>query len=176
MKNLIRYIDNEKGVTFIEALVTAIIGTIVIGGVSVFIGTYSWTTKEMTALQILQQESSMISELFTRNVRKGRFVCIPGATDCPDNNGIAKTATSIQIHNVDGTILEFKISGNTLSFGSGANFRNVSTRLASVDSLNSSFEVMPLGIGATLAFILELDMNGDTIQYTETIGSVLCKN
>lgn len=167
---------NEKGVTLIELLVTSVVSVILVGAVIVFIKVYGWTTEDMTALQILQQESSIISELFMRTIRKGDYVCSYGAAECPNSTGISDTTSHIVITNRDGSIKEFRMSGNNLSYGTVGNYKNVSTRLLNVEGQNSSFIIMPLSKGATLIFTLVLIQNSDTITYTETVGSVLCKN
>lgn len=174
---LSKHLSNNRGVTFIEMIVTTIIGAIILAGVAVFINTYSWTTKDMTALQILQQEGSVISEKFMRDVRKGIAIHdLTSGTPVVPGESVITDATHIRIIFKDSSIQEFKMDGNILSVGSGSNFKNVSARLANVDSTASSFSIMPFGEGVTLIFTLELNRSGETIQYTETIGSVRCKN
>lgn len=170
------HLKNQNGVTLVELLVTSVISVIIIGAVIVFTKVYGWTTEDMTALQILQQESSVIAELFIRTVRKGDYVCEFGAADCPNSDGLQDTTSHIAISNIDGSTTEFKISGNNLSYGTVGNFKNVSTRLLNVAGNKSSFVIMPLSRGATLIFTLILVQDNDTITYTETVGSVLCKN
>lgn len=178
MKTLIIYsnLKNQNGITFVELLVTTVISVAILGAVLVFTKVYGWTTEDMTALQILQQESSVISELFMRTVRKGDYACAFGAAECPDGTGVPDTTSHIIITNYDGTTTEFKISGSNLQYSTSGSFKNVSTRLLNVADQNSSFIVMPLSRGATLAFTLILIQGNDTVSYTETVGSVLCKN
>lgn len=178
MKNIITAycLKDRKGVTLIELLVTSVISVILLGAIIVFVKVYGWTTEDMTALQILQQESSIISELFMRTVRKGDYVCAYGAADCPNSTGLPITTSHIMITNTDGSTMEFRITGNNLSYGTAGNYKNVSTRLLNVEGQNSSFVIMPLSKGATLIFTLVLIQDNDTVTYTETVGSVLCKN
>ena len=173
--------QNTKGLTLIEVLVTAIIGAIVASAIVTFINITSSSTGEMAALQVLQQESSMISELFLRKVRAGKSIwhfsesedCFkePGGTEV-DN--ISRIRVNYQNSDDD---IEFKIDDedNTFKILENKNESNISTRLCGSGSA-SKFTIQPFGEGVQLKLALEYGRKGETYTYTETIGSVRCKN
>lgn len=166
-------IKNSKGLSLVEVIVTAIIGVIVAAAILTFINITGNTTNEMAAMQVLMQESSMISEQFLRLVRRGTTVSTDNGTT-PENGTLP--AKHIKINYTDDSSIEFKITKNTFQIIEGDETRNISTRLCSADTLQSGFTIQPYGRGVTLTLALEYSTQKDTYIYTTTTGSVRCKN
>ncbi len=167
---------DKKGVTLVELLVTSVIGVIIAGAVFSFVTFSGKATDEMTALQVLRQESSMISEVFMRKVRLGTGVCEVDGDGCVVPGDNTEEASHIRVYSQGGTNIEFRISGgNTIlemKEGVGS-FRNISGRLG---NSGSKFIIQPFGYGVQLQIILESKVYNKSYIYTETIGSVRCKN
>ena len=167
---------NTKGVTFVELLVTLIIGAIVAAAVLVFISISGRSTDEMAALQVLQQESSMISERFLRSVRGGSTVSArKGASwTIPDSTEVKADHIKVNFPNPANDI-EFLIDKNVMQIIEGGKAKNISTRLCTAKN-PSTFTVQPFGQGVQLTLTLEYARKDNTHRYTTTIGSVQCKN
>ena len=169
--------NNKNGVTLVEVLVTAMIGAVVAAAVVTFVNIAGRSTDEMAALQVMQQESSMINELFLRKVRGGRSVCdmTTGLPVLPGAAVVASSRIRITYPNAIDNI-EFQIINNVLSIrvGGGA-FRNLSTRLCTTEN-PSQFQIQPFGEGIKLTLTLEYARKGKNYTYTTTIGSARCKN
>ena len=171
-------LKNTNGVTMIEVLVTAIIGAVVAAAVVVFVNISGTATDEMAGMQVLQQESSMISELFLRTVRSGRRVGKFVTKDSclvPGNDTLITDEILIIYPNPNNNI-QIKISGNKMEMiKANGTTKNVSTRLCTTED-PSTFTIQPYGEGIRLALTLEYARKEKTHTYTTTIGSVRCKN
>lgn len=168
---------DEKGLTIVEALITGIISAIVLGAAFTFVTFSGRGTDQINALQVLQQESSMISELFFRAVRNGSQVV-------EINSGNEIKADSVAITDVNhirikgAQDVDFRINNNMVEIddnGDG-NFRIVSTRLCTAESPNSLFNVMPYSRGAQIQISLQHSINDIPYTYTTTLGGVRCQN
>ena len=174
-------IKNTKGITLVELIITLIIAAFLGMAVLTFVNISAKTTDEMSAQQVLQQESSMISEHFCRYVRRGVTVSgwRHGAFIIPEDDTIQ--VEYIRVNYPDSSYnLEFKIDGDLgeLQIIKGTNKpQNISTRLCTAENTTSFFIVYPPnGKGVTLTLTLEYKTNRKTHIYTTTIGSVRCKN
>ena len=167
---------NTKGLTLVELLVSLIIGAFVAGAVLTFVSISGRSTDEMAALQVLQQESSMISERFLRSVRGGSTVCAMKDGNCtiPGNTTLSATHIRVNFPNPADDI-EFKIVNNEMQIIKGSTTRNISTRLCSSKN-PSTFAVQPFGQGVQLTLTLEYARKETKHIFTTTIGSVRCKN
>ena len=169
-------IQNTKGITLVELLVALIIGAFVAGAVLTFVSISGKSTDEMAALQVLQQESSMISERFLRSVRGGSTVSAMkgGSWTLPDSSTLDATHIKVNFPNPADDI-EFKIVNNEMQIIKGSTTRNISTRLCSSKN-PSTFAVQPFGQGVQLTLTLEYARKETKHIFTTTIGSVQCKN
>ena len=162
----------------VEVLVTAIIGAVVAAAVVVFINISGTATDQMAALQVLQQESSMISELFLRTVRSGRIVgkyVTKDSCSVPGNFTI-ETDNILIIYPNPNNNIQIRISSNAMEMiKADGTKKNVSTRLCTTKD-PSTFTIQPFGEGIRLALTLEYARKEKIHTYTTTIGSVRCKN
>ncbi len=174
---MISKIKNTKGVTLVEVLVTGMIGAVVAAAVVVFVNISGAATDQMAALQVLQQESSMISELFLRTVRSGKNVgeFITKDTCLVPGSSPLKTDNILIVYPDPNNNIQIKISDNKMELIKADTVTNVSTRLCTTED-PSTFTIQPYGDGIRLALTLEYARKEETHTYTTTIGSVRCKN
>ena len=169
---------NTKGITLVEVLITLIIAAFLAAATLAFVNISSKSTDELAAQQVLQQESSMISELFLRYVRRGSKVAgwDGSAFIIPTTNPL--DVKRIKVNYPDPTkIVEFQIFDNMMQITEGTRTRNVSTRLCTAKNTKSIFTIAPPnGKGVRLTLTLEYTTKITTHLYTTTIGSVRCKN
>ncbi len=165
-------ININRGVTLVELLVTLAISTIVVAGVFSIV-TFSGTkTSQINALQQLQQESSLISELFTRNVRNAAFVAAGTGTTAPL---VQTNANSITTRATDGTIVsQFSFANN--QFIMNGNPVLTSYRCAVAGPPASGFIIFPNGTYVQLNLSLSTVINNENVNYTITVGGVRCRN
>lgn len=166
----------NKGITLVEILVTAMIGVIIAAAVISFINITGKSTDEMAALQVLQQESSMITELFLSTVRSGSSVS-DGSGAVPENDTLRTDPAHIIIsYPTPKSDVEFKIEDNIIQIIQDGNPQNISTRLCTADDTKSSFTIQRYGRGVKLILTLEYTRKNKNYRYTTTTGSVRCKN
>ena len=168
---------NTKGVTLVEVLITLIITAFLATAVLAFVNISGKTTDELAAQQVLQQESSMISEHFLRYVRRGSTVAgwENGAFIIPNNDTLDTKYIRINYPDPNDNI-EFQITTNTMQVTEGGTTRNISTRLCAAQNSSSIFTIHPNGKGVKLTLTLEYATKKTTHLYTTTTGNVRCKN
>ena len=169
---------NTKGITLVEVLITLIIAAFIAAATLTFVNISGKSTDELAAQQVLQQESSMISERFLRSVRRGESVGEMKGGNCiiPESIPI-DDVTHIRINypNQNNNI-EVQIVANMMQITEGGKTRNISTRLCTADISASTFTIQPFGRGVKLILTLEYTTKKDKHTFTTTIGSVRCKN
>jgi type II secretory pathway pseudopilin PulG len=171
---------NKKGITIVEALVASIISAILMGAIVSFVSFSSRATDQINALQVLQQESSMISELFFRAVRNGnKVVQMNGGAEVEAGSTGINGASHIRVKGAIGLLkdIDFRIINNTLEIDDSANgiYRTASTRLC-IARNPSSFNISPYSKGAQIELTLEDTISGTPYTYTTTLGGVRCQN
>jgi len=169
---------NKNGVTLVEVLVTGMIGAVVAAATVTFVNISGRSTDEMAALQVMQQESSMINELFLRKVRGGQSICNMESGMCvkPDSTAVGSSYIRISYPNPNDNI-EFKIANTMLTMItlSTGKTQNLSTRLCTTEN-PSAFLIQPFGESVQLTLTLEYARKNKNYTYTTTIGSARCKN
>ncbi len=174
-------LTNNRGLTLVEVLVTGIISVIIMGATVSFITFSGRATDQINALQVLQQESSMISELFFRTVRnRNHIVAIgSGGTEIRADTIDIIGATHIRVKDQQGLFshTDFRIRNNVLEISDSANgsFRPISTRLCIAEN-PSNFNIVSAGMRAQLQLTLEHTIDGTAHSYTTTLGGVRCQN
>jgi|GEM_PF-3404270 len=170
-------IRNTRGVTLVEVLITAIIGAVVAAGIVTFVSISGRSTDELAAIQVLQQESSMVSEVFLRSVRTGQYICKVDGGTCEKPAGDTLPATHIRINYPNaGDNKEIKLSNNMMEIiNSDGSKKNISTRLCTTEN-TSSFTIQPFGEGVKLTLTIEYARKGKNYTFTTTIGSARCRN
>lgn len=165
---------NSRGVTLVELMVTGVAGAVVVGAVFFFVNNTGNGINRIRALQQLQQESSLITGFFERNVRSGHVVCqydsaTPPVTGDVDNVPII----TIRQNNTAGTpIATFQLSGDSLLVNGS---RYVSSYLVKIKS-GSHFKVFKDGNHAEFFFTLSKKIGNEDVEYTQTTGGAQCKN
>ena len=169
---MFKYIKNNQGVTLIEVLITGIIASIVITGIYIFVDFSGEKTAEITALMKLQQESSVISEMFMRSIRKANHICVGTSTTAPnadmDNELIITTRDSN-----GASIDKFEISTNSLKLNDNV---YLTSYLCTFNTPASHFKVFLNGKHIEFYLSLYKNVHGRDIYLTQTIGDVRCKN
>ena len=121
---------------------------------------------------MLEQESSLITEMFMRQVRNGAFVCAGSATTPPsaDTDNVA----NLTIRAADSSVAHtFGISGDSLTMDGN---KYLTAYLCKYKSPVSHFKIFQNGNTVQLYLSMFLLNGTDSILYTQTIGDVRCKN
>lgn len=163
---------SRAGATLIEVLVAGSIGLIVAATIFYSVSIAGQGTQQLQAMQQLQQESSLITELFTRTVRKGDFVCVGSATTAPtaDTNNLSQITIRAKDSSVVAT---FGISSDSLQMNGN---RYLTGYLCHYRNPLTHFEILPNGKTAECYLSMIQLFGNDTVYYTQTIGEVQCKN
>jgi Tfp pilus assembly protein PilE len=171
----------QSGVSFVELLTAVAIAGILGIVIYTFIVFSSGTVRRITAMQLMQQESSVITEVFMRDVRNGSYVCV-GSTPLPpefDTSGI----TNITIRGTDSTgadsviLVSLTIAGEKFI---RATNNTDSTMLTSSLWANpdrpNCFKVFQNGDHVEFSLNLQRTSGDDTLFLANIVGDVRCKN
>jgi hypothetical protein len=165
-------LKNRKGVTLVELLVSGIVALVVVGAVFYFVSYSGEGTKQIAAVQQLQQESALISEVFMRNVRNGNFICVGTSTTAPTAN--TSGISTITIRDKSGNpVTTFGIIGDSLAMNG---VKYLTSYLCKFRLPASNFTVYQNGKNADFFLSMYKVLGDDTIYYTQVIGDVRCKN
>jgi len=165
-------IRSERGATFVEVLIAGGIGIMVAGAIFYFVSYAGQGTQQIQTLQQLEQGSSLITELFTRTVRNGTYVCVGSQTVAPSAD--TDNVSQITIRSKDSAVVAtFSIVNDSLTMNGT---RYLTSYLCGFRSPLSHFKVFQNGTTAE-CFLSMFSVNSlDTTFYTETIGEVRCRN
>jgi Tfp pilus assembly protein PilW len=162
----------EQGATFIEVLLAGVIGLLVTGAIFYFVNFAGQGTQQIQALQQLQQESSLITELFSRNLRNGTFVCAGSQASAPTAD--TDNLTQITVRKKDSTVLAtFGIANDSFSMNGT---RYLTAYLCGFRSPLSHFKIFQNGKTAECFLSMFTSTGSDTVFYTQTIGELRCRN
>ena len=165
-------IKNDKGITLVEGLVATLVGIVVIAGIYLFVHVSGGQTAVMAAQLKLQQESSLINELFMRSVRKSSYICVGNKTTTPTSD--IDNVTTIRTFDADSVLIDkFEFFINSLKLND--NFY-LTAYLSTFKTPASHFKVFQNGKHAELYLRLYHKVHGKEIYLTQTIGDVRCKN
>lgn len=171
---MFKFTKNDKGVTLVEVLVAAIIGVIVVAGIYFFVHVSGGQTSVMAAQLKLQQESSLISELFMRSIRKSSYICVGNSTTAPA--GDIDSVTEIRTFGVDSLPIDkFTIASNVLKLNDNKYLTSYLCEYKTTSNI-SHFKVFKDGKHAEFYLSMYIPIQGDTIYLTQIIGDVRCKN
>jgi prepilin-type N-terminal cleavage/methylation domain-containing protein len=172
-----RAITNRRGISLVELLTAMAVGSILAGVVYTFIMFSSKTLRKITAMQLMQQESSMISEVFMRGVRNGSFVCVGNDTLPPaaDSNNVL----NIMVRDADSSeMASFSIENNFFMYNwhLGTNAQILSKNLYELGNTSNHFKVFQQGDHVEFYLNLHRTVGDDTVFLSQTVGDVRCKN
>ena len=169
---MFKFTKNDKGVTLVEVLVAAMVGVVVIAGIYLFVHVSGGQTAIMAAQLKLQQESSLITELFMRSVRKSSYICVGNGTTPPTSD--IDDVTTISTFDADSVRIDkFEFFINSLKLND--NFF-LTSYLCIFKTPASHFKVFQNGKHAELYLSLYQKVHNKDIYLTQTIGDVRCKN
>jgi Tfp pilus assembly protein PilE len=164
---------NQKGITLVELIVTSAVTVVVAGAILYFVSFTGDGTNQIRAMQQLEQESAIISELFLRNVRNGNYICANADLLPPNANVDNLTKITIRAGDEAHTaVATFEISGSSLLLN-GSQY--LTAYLAELKT-PSHFKVFQNGKHAEFYLCMSKKVGNDIIDYTQTIGDVRCKN
>ena len=164
-------LNNRKGFTLVELLVTSIIALVVVSEVFYFVSYAGGGTKKVIILQQLEQESALISDVFMRTVRNGNIICVGNSTTAPAADS---STTRITIRDKrDSVVASFGIVGDSLSLNGN---KYLTSYLCNFKSPVSNFKVYQNGKNADFFLSMYKITGQDTVYYTQVIGDVRCKN
>lgn len=162
----------QAGVTLVELLVASTIGLVVGGVILTTVSVAGRSTRQATLTQQMEQESALISELFSRTVRNGNFVCVGTGTTPPDAD--TNNVSVITVRNAAGAaIAKFDISGDSLELNDS---KYLTGYLCAFRTPASHFKVFQNGRHVEFYLSMYKAMAGDTLYYAQTVGDVRCKN
>ena len=169
---MFKFTKNDKGATLVEVLVAGMVGVIVIGGIYFFVRVSGGQTSIMAAQLKLQQESSLISELFMRSIRKSNHICVDMNTTTPISD--IDDVTMIRTFDADGVLIDkFEISTTSLKLNDDF---YLTSYLCLFKTPATHFKVFQNGKHIELYLSLYQKVHGEDIYLTQTIGDVRCKN
>jgi prepilin-type N-terminal cleavage/methylation domain-containing protein len=165
-------LKNNRGFTLMELMVAGTVGVIVAGTIFYTVSFAGNGTRQVQVLQQLQQESSLVTEMFLRTVRNGDFICVGNATGAPtqDTNNVASITIRARDSSVAAT---FGISSDSLRMNGS---RYLTGYLCLFRSPVSHFKVFQNGKSVECYLSMFNIIGDDTVYYTQTIGRVRCKN
>ncbi|MBN1131149.1 MAG: prepilin-type N-terminal cleavage/methylation domain-containing protein [Chitinispirillaceae bacterium] len=164
--------NNRSGVTLVEVIIAGTVTAVVLGLIFYAVSFSGTATSRMMALQRLQLESSLISELFKQNVRNGSFICAGTGSAAPTAD--VDNLTDITVRNSDGSqAAYFRINGTTLEMN---NSRYLTSYLCDFSTPATHFKVFQNGKQAEFYLSMYTTAGGEPIHYTATIGGLRCKN
>jgi Tfp pilus assembly protein PilW len=164
--------NNQCGITLVELLVAGAVGLVVAGAVFFFVSFAGNGTRELSAIQQLEQESSLITEVFMRTVRNGNFICAGTSTTPPTADQDNLASITIRAKN-NSVIATFGVDNDSLEMNGN---RYLTAYLCKFRNPQSHFKVFQNGKHVELYLSMFKNAGGDTTYYTATIGDVRCKN
>jgi Tfp pilus assembly protein PilE len=171
------HLRRSRGITLVEALTALSISAVLAGVIYSFILFSSKTMRKMTAMQLMQQESSLISEVFMREIRNGTYVSVASTKVPPDKD--TANIKSIQIRNADSTArTSFQISGNKfiINWHLGSSAQILCDKLWEGGDTPNRFTVYQNGDHVDFYINLCRTIGDDTLYLSQTVGDVRCKN
>ena len=171
---MFKFTKNDKGATLVEVLVAGMVGVIVIGGIYFFVRVSGGQTSIMAAQLKLQQESSLISELFMRSIRKSSYICVGNSTTTPTSD--IDNVTEIRTFGPDSLPIDkFTIKSNVLKLNDVKYLTSYLCKFKTA-SKTSHFKVFQNGNHAEFYLSMYMPVQGENIYLTQIIGDVRCKN
>jgi len=169
--------NNKRGVTLVEVLTAMAVGAIISALVYSFIMISSKSMRTIAAIQLMQQESSLISEIFMRTVRNGSFVTV-GTDTVPPKTDTAGV-TEISIFSPRGKQSSISIDKETIYFvedwSANTQAKILSNHLWQGAGPNS-FTVYPNGDHVSFTLNLFRTVGDDSLFLSHTVGDIRCKN
>jgi Tfp pilus assembly protein PilE len=167
---------NSRGISLVEAVTALSISAVLAMVIYSFIIFSSKTMRKMTAMQLMQQESSLISEIFMREVRNGTYVSVESNKKPPESD--TANITSISINNADSTVRKsFKITGNKFIIDwHGTSPQVICENLWEYADTANTFTVYQNGDHVDFRINLCRTEGDDTLYLSQTVGDVRCKN
>lgn len=172
-------ITDRKGISLVELLVAMVVAAMLGMVIYTFIMFSSKSLRKITAMQMLQQEGTVVSEFFKREIRNGSYITV-GAIDTEPPQNDTTPVYEIRVHDPAGSIrASFAIQNNHFI----ANWHAALTdqRILSEhvwEGADTATAFMVFKHGEHVRFHLNLfrSVGDDTLFLSQMVGDVRCKN
>ncbi|MBD3390922.1 MAG: hypothetical protein GF418_02665 [Chitinivibrionales bacterium] len=166
------------GITLVEALAALAVSGVLAMVIYTFIMFSSKTMRKITAMQLMQQESSVISEVFIRDVRNGSWVSVGDEKGPPPQDTAEVDRIAIRRASDSAAIASFAIDGAFFirNWHDVNDTRVLSENLWIGGDESNHFDVFQNGDHVEFYLNLHRTVGDDTVYLSQTVGDVRCKN